>query len=106
MKQIVLSLEEKQILQSLTIKQLHFLKKVYTDNEFDTLKAVANFVIDVEKNIFFAQQETKYSPDVLYAQHAFARGTVGGITKLLHIFAGAEAELIRREKERKKRKEQ
>lgn len=95
--------EERIILQKLSIEQLQFFKKLASDKDFSTLKDVVNVLIDVEKNIFFATNEAKGTPDTLYAQHAYARGGIGKLTTLLRIIVAAEYEIDLRENERLKK---
>lgn len=103
MKQVKLNNEERLILQKLSIEQLQFFKKLASDKNFSSLKEVVNILIDVEKNIFFATNESKLTPDTLFAQHAYARGGIGKLTTLLRIIVSAEYELEVRENERLKR---
>lgn len=103
-KQMRLNNEERIILQKLSNDQLQFFKKLASDKEFTALKEVVNVLIDVEKNIFFATNESKVTPDTLFAQHAYARGGIGKLTTLLRIIVAAEYELEIRGNERLKKK--
>lgn len=104
-QKIRLSNEERGILERLSSEQIQFLNKIVSDNEFRTLKEIVNLLIDVEKNLFFKIDEAKFEPMTLYADHAYVRGGIAKLTTLLHIIAGSEHEALRREEERKKRKE-
>lgn len=105
MKQVKLTHEERLILQKLSNQQLAFLKEI-EDRGLSTLKDIVNILIDIEKNIFFSVDESKFSQDALYAQHAYARGGIARLTTLLRIIAGSEQEALIRENERKKRQEE
>jgi hypothetical protein len=103
-KQIPLNNEERRILAKLTNTQLQFFSKLSQDKDFSTLKDVVNLLIDVEKNIFFATNESKETPDTLYALHAYSRGGIAKITTLVRIIVASSYEIEARENERLKRK--
>jgi hypothetical protein len=99
-----LSSEEQHILRKLTTEQIAFLKTIKNDKNFATLKTIVDILIDTEKNLFFGENEGKYTPDTLYAKHAYARGGIGKITSFLRIIIASEQESLHREEERKKKK--
>ena len=102
-KQVKLSNEERQILSKLSNPQLLFLKRVAEDKEFQTLRDIVNVLIDVEKNIFFGENEASLTSEVLYAKHAYARGGIAKLVTLIRLLVGSSDELSVREEERKKR---
>lgn len=104
MKKQVLTIEEQRMLQKLNLTQLYFLKRIKNDKDAETFKQIVNMLIDIEKNIFFGENEI--SRDDLFAKHAYARGGIGKLTTLFRIIQGSEAELDRREAERKKKKDE
>lgn len=91
-----LTLEEKQLLERLTKEQLIYLSQLAENKDFPTLTAITNFFIEIEKNKFFGENET--TEEALTIKHAFARGSVAGLVKLLHIIGGSKVELDRRTK--------
>lgn len=99
-KPIKLTNEERIILTKLSAAQLEFFSKLREDKDFFVLTDVINSLIDIEKNIFFKEDESKVDPMVLYAQHAYSRGGIAKLIALVHIIVGAEQELQSREKER------
>lgn len=91
-----LSPEERQLLERLTKDQLIYLSALAEDKDFPILTEITNFFINVEKNKFFGENEV--TEELMISRHAFARGSVAGLVKLLHIIGGAKAELDRRSK--------
>lgn len=88
--------EERQLLEKLSKDQLIYLTGLSDDKNFPILTDITNFFINVEKNKFFGENET--TEEALTIKHAFARGNVAGLVKLLHIIGGSKAELDRRSK--------
>lgn len=96
-----LNFEERLLLSKLTKEQLLYLISIADDKEFEVFTQIVNYLIDQEKNIFFAEKE--YDPVKLAASHAFSRGGIAKIVMFLHIMVGAKSELQRRsDKTRKK----
>lgn len=104
-KVLKLTNEERQILEKLNNTQISFLKKIYRDKDFVTLKDIVNILIDIEKNVFFGTDGSKLTRSGLFAKHAYARGGIARLATLLRIMAGSELESERRENERKKKNE-
>lgn len=93
------------ILEKLENTQLSFLTKIKHDKEFATFKEIINILIDVEKNSFFGDDESKYDNHVWQARHAYARGGIAKLILFMNIMVGSEMEFNRRESERKKKKD-
>lgn len=102
-KQLRLSNEIKMILKGLSAPQLAFLSGIKDDKDFQTFADIVNTLIDIEKNSFFGDDESKYESSVWQARHAYSRGGVAKLIMLLHIVMGAQQEMISREQERKKK---
>lgn len=92
-----LTAEERQLLEKLSKSQLIYLSGLAEDKDFPVLTDITNFFINVEKNKFFGENET--TEEALTIKHAFARGNVAGLVKLLHIIGTAKGELDRRSKD-------
>lgn len=105
MAELRLSNESRLILSKLDISQLSFLSSIKLNKDFQTFQDVVNLLIDIEKNSFFGDDESKYENPVWQARHAYARGGIAKLIMLLNIIVGAEVEMQRREQERKKRKD-
>ena len=97
MKTVPISNEERVILKSLEVEQLQFLSKLKDDVQFQTFKDIVNFLIDLEKDQFFGEDESKYSETVWQAKHAYARGGVGKLIMMLHVIYASGDELNRRQ---------
>jgi len=91
-----LTLEEREILGKLTKEELIFLSQFSDEKNYETLVKIANFFIDIEKNLFF--KGTKFTNEQLANEHSFARGSIAGITKFVHVIAASNQELLRRSK--------
>jgi hypothetical protein len=89
-----LTADERVILGKLSKEQLIFLSQFSDEKNYQTLVQIANFFIDIEKNLFF--KETRFTQEQLAAEHSFARGSVAGITKFVHVIAASKQELARR----------
>lgn len=105
-KQLRLSHEATMILRGLDTPQLHFLNSLRQDKDFSTFSEIINLLIDTEKNMFFGEDESKYSEGVWQARHAYARGGIAKLIMLTQIIIGSEIELNYREGERKKRQQE
>jgi len=92
--------EERALLSKLSKEQLAFLAGIADDKEFSTLQDIVNYLMDHEKNVFFAEKEV--DPAALAIDHAFARGGIAKLVMLLHIIGGSKHEIAKREEERKK----
>jgi selenocysteine-specific translation elongation factor len=95
-----LSSEEKELLQKLPLRSLHFFKKIANDIEFKSFTEVSNHLIDLEKNQFF-KEGIEHEPVKLAIDHAFSRGGIAMIVKYLHLIMAAQHEISRREELRK-----
>ena len=105
-KEVKLTNEERMILRKLSNPQLFFLKGIAEHKDFLTLPGIVNVLIDTEKNIFFADDETQNTPEVLYAKHAYARGGIAKLTIFMRLIVGAQQEISYREAERIKRQKE
>lgn len=99
-KTIPLSAEERGVLEKLDTDQLQFFSKLKDDKDFPVFKDTINLLIDLEKNQFFGDDESKYQEHVWQARHAFARGGVGKLVSLLRIIYASGDELNRRLKKK------
>jgi len=96
-----LTIETKKILESFDNQTLFFLKEIKDNKNFASLTGAVNAMIDYEKNQFFAEKEFELEPQQFAQLHAYSRGTVAGMIRLLHLVIGAEEEIKRRDKLRK-----
>ena len=94
MKDVSLSTEERGILNKLSIKQLEFFARVAQDKSFTEFPKVANLLIDIEKNMFYGEKE--YDEKKLAIDHAFSRGGIGMLIKLIRLISVSQHELEKR----------
>lgn len=95
-KQVNLSFQEQAILKKLNNDQLRFLIRIKDDKDFESFVSLVNYFIDMEKNLFFGEDESKYSETIWQVKHAYARGGVAKLTMLLRLIVGAQQELLKR----------
>lgn len=101
-KQVILTLEEKKMLQMCSVENLRLLVQIRDSGSLQALIQLANIVIDTNKNYFFREDETKLSAETLSLKHAYLRGENAGQLRLLYLIQGASSELLRREELTKK----
>jgi DNA-binding MurR/RpiR family transcriptional regulator len=89
--------QQRKILEKFSVGGLRFLAKIAEDKDFESLRAVVDYLIDVEKNVVFGLPEDK----LLATEHAYSRGKVGGLIEALTLIMSARGELERREQKRK-----
>lgn len=102
MKQVRLTLEAQAVIKKMDNDQLSYLSSIGTSSKFQIFKDLVNLLIDQEKNMFFGDDESKYDDSTWRSKHAYARGGIAKLIMLIHIIYGSQAELNRREEERKK----
>jgi hypothetical protein len=95
-----LTSDERALLEKLSNDELRFLSQFSEEKNYTILVKIANYFIDIEKNQFF--KETKFTNEELAHEHSFARGSVAGITKFVHVIAASKQELARRDKKNDK----
>lgn len=98
---IKLSIEEQAVLHKLSIEQLRFLTQLEDHKEKDRFIEILNLLISREKEVFFQENGLKFTPEKLYALHAFSRGSVTAYVMFFHILKGAKVELDKRSKKEK-----
>jgi hypothetical protein len=103
MKPYRLSLEELKLLQHLSNEQLSYFSDIGVSAKFQYFKDLVNYLIDQEKDIFFVEDESRFDDSTWKAKHAYARGGIAKLVKLIHIIYGSNGELMRRDEERKKK---
>lgn len=91
-----LTADERTLLTKLNNDELRFLSQFSEEKNYTILVKIANYFIDIEKNQFF--KEIKFTNEQLAHEHSFARGSVAGITKFVHVIAASKQELARRSK--------
>lgn len=92
-----LSREEQILLSHCSIELLSLFVDLSRHQSFAELKKLINNIIDMEKNYFFTEQE--FDEKQLFVRHAFARGSVASLTKLMHLIGSAEHERSKRKEE-------
>ena len=96
-KEVKLSIEEKALLRKCSNQTLISLSAIAEGKDLPSLKKVVNYIIDLEKNIFFGEKEENY--ELLAVRHAFARGGVSKLASFLRIIVGSTHELVTRKKD-------
>lgn len=94
MKDLALSAEQKVILEKLSIRQLGFFAEIAQNKNFPEFAKVINLIIDIEKNKFFGENE--YDEKKLASDHAYSRGGVGMLIKLIRLISVSQHELEKR----------
>lgn len=101
-KQLRLTIEELAMLKKFDNDALQFFAEIKDHKSFPVFVDLVNTLIDMEKNLFFGEDESRYTETVWQAKHAYARGGIAKLIQFLHIIMGANTELTRRDQERKK----
>lgn len=94
MRDIKLSSEQKAILDKLTIRQLEFFSSIAQHKHFPEFAKIVNMLVDVEKEKFFGENE--YDEKRLQLDHAYSRGSIGGLIQLLRLVSVSQHELEKR----------
>ncbi len=94
MKEIKLSVEQRAILDKLTIRQLEFFSSVSQHKNFPEFSNVINLLITIEKEKFFGENE--YDEKRLVLDHAYSRGSIAGLIQMLRLISISQHELEKR----------
>lgn len=94
MKDIKLTVEQKAILAKMTIRQLEFFSRIAQDKNFPEFPKIVNMLVDIEKEKFLGENE--YDEKRLVLDHAYSRGSVGGLIQMLRLISVSQHELEKR----------
>lgn len=97
MKDIRISGELREIIEKLTEKQLELFSSIAQDKNFGEFTKLTNFFIDIEKNKFFSVNE--YDEKKLVLDHAYSRGGIAMLIRLVKLVGVSQQELERRRRE-------